>query len=214
MDPEEERAPGRARFLAGELAPESPLVEGGRWGIGAVLRPTGLVGELLAGLARDAGAVAGPGHWVHGEDVLHATILTIESHRVSVPAEDPRVLTYARALADATAGVSRFRMRVHGLSPHPGGVAAAASPCDRTPDAVRRRLSEAVQATHSPRTWYLNLVHFAAEVLDRHKLAAWCDEQSREPIGTMEVTVAELVRWRWAGSDVSMSVLHRCALSP
>ena len=62
-------AAGRDALLSGRASHDRPMVEGGaRWGAAAVLRPTGTVLDRLVELAREAGTVAGPGHWAHGAD--------------------------------------------------------------------------------------------------------------------------------------------------
>ncbi len=202
------RAAGRARLLAGEVRPETPLTDGGRWGISAVLRPEGPVLADLADLAQQAAEVAGPGHWVHGPGELHLTVRSFEPFRAAVLPDDPLLATYAQALRDAASRVPPVRMELRGLSPHPGGVSVVAYPADGRADTLRARLHDALRAQGAPvgpaprTSWHLNLLHFAAGVPRPDRVVAWCDARSAYQVGTVRLPAVHLVRWRFDGTTI------------
>jgi hypothetical protein len=186
-----------------------------------VFRDSGPVMCTLAELGREAAAVAGPGHWIHGPEDLHVTIRALEPHRSRVPGDDPRLRTYIRAVNEAAQGLRPFRMRFRGLSPHPRGVAVVGHPCNDTADELRRRLGTLLERYAMPseqgvRTdWYANLLHFAAQVPEPSALVEWCDVREDLLVGEIEFQAVELIRWCWdaAAATVRAVSLDRVGLS-
>ncbi|GAA5018121.1 2'-5' RNA ligase family protein [Actinopolymorpha pittospori] len=211
------RARGRAALAAGQVALDTPPEDGGRWGLTALLRPTGAVLASLVDLADRASAVAGPGHWMHGATEVHLTIRTFEPHRRVIGEDDPRLSRYRQALAAAVVGLIPFHLRLRGLSPHPRGVAVLGEPVEETADLLRLRLWEALRSDETAdgppqRDWYANLVHFAAPVSCPADVVAWCDARADLDVGTLRFSDVEVVRWSWDGMRMRATTLDLVSL--
>ncbi|NYH86545.1 hypothetical protein FHR37_005396 [Actinopolymorpha cephalotaxi] len=218
------RVRARDRFAAGEVVPEVAVGHGGRWGISAIFRLPGQVRHDVAGLARQVGAVAGPGHWIHDADSLHLTICTFEPHRPGVSPTDRRVRMFGAALRAAATGLPAVRLVLRGVGPHPRGVAVLAHPEDDTADTLRRRIDSSLRAgsgsdrpgpsvSRLARDWYVNLVHFAAPAIDVGAVLTWCDDQGEAELGSVVLPAAELVRWDAKGGTVRPVPLDRVELT-
>ncbi|MGW5364181.1 hypothetical protein [Actinopolymorpha pittospori] len=212
------RARGRAALAAGQVALDTPPKDGGRWGLTALLRPTGDGLASLVDLADQASAVAGPGHWVHGAAEVHLTIRTFEAHRSVIAEDDPLLSRYRQALAAAVVGLAPFHLRLRGLSPHPRGVAVLGEPVEETADLLRLRLSKALRSDDEradgppQRDWYANVVHFAAPLSSPADVLAWCDARADLDVGTLRFTDVEVVRWSWDGMRMRATTLDRVSL--
>jgi hypothetical protein len=185
----------------------------------AVFRPAGVLASALADLAHEANALAGGGHWVHGEGALHLTIRAFDPYRSAVRPDDPDVTAFSSAVREAVDGLPPASFVLHGLSPHPRGVAVVAEKCGDVATTLRCRLREAVmrrglsdlERDHVRVDWYINLLHFAAPVPDPRAVAAWCDATVVHE--TVQAPFVDLVAWRWGGTTVHPVVLGRAELS-
>ncbi|HZE39714.1 MAG TPA: hypothetical protein VE172_12980 [Stackebrandtia sp.] len=212
---------GRADVLAGRLSCETPPVDGGpRWGLSAVFRPTGPVAEELAALGREATAVAGPGHWVHGPRAMHTTLRALEPHSTRNMVADARVGVYAEALAAACRGFAPIELEFRGIAPHGGGVMAQGIGRPQGFPALRRRYVDELDArgvAHYEQgfvrdIWYVSLLHFAAPVPDPAALVRWGDRLRDRPIGTVMYDEAEIIRWHLIDGAITAQSLFSAKL--
>ncbi|MCK2214930.1 hypothetical protein MF672_014210 [Actinomadura sp. ATCC 31491] len=213
------RARGRQALLSGRATYDPPLTEGARrWGAAGVLRPEG---EVVARLSALAATLPAPGHWVHGGPSLHVTFRSLEPYREHVPEDDPLRRAYAGALAEAAAGLRPARLRLRGVSPHPGGVLVHGRPEDDTLDLLGKRFAGALASRgvrdldHGRRRdlWYVSLAHFAGPVRDPAAVVAWCDAHADADLGTAELDSAEIVRFTLTGDRIAVHSLERIALA-
>ncbi|MFI6742035.1 2'-5' RNA ligase family protein [Nonomuraea sp. NPDC050451] len=209
---------GRAALLAGRATHDSPMVEGARrWGAAAVLRPSG---EVLDRLAALAGTIEAPGHWVHGRRTLHVTLRSLEPYRDQIPAGDPLREIYRDALAEAAEGVGPARVRLAGVSPHPGGVLVCGHPEDDTLVRLWERFARAM-ASRGVRDlehgrvrdrWYVSLVHFAGPLADARPIVDWCDAHADVDFGLAELDTAEIVQFVLADASIHVKALEEAQL--
>ncbi|MEQ4714790.1 hypothetical protein [Nonomuraea sp. B19D2] len=213
------RARGRAALLAGRSTHDSPMVEGARrWGAGAVLRPSG---EVLDRLAALAGTIEAPGHWVHEPRTLHVTLRSLEPYRDRIPADDPLRQVYRDALAEAAAGLEPARVRLAGVSPHPGGVLVCGHPENDTLVTLWKRFAHAMQSRgvrdlehgRVRDRWYVSLVHFVKPLTDPGRIVEWCDAHADVDIGTAELDTAEIVQFVLAGTGIQVKALEEVRLA-
>lgn len=216
-------AAGRDALLSGRTTYDRPMVEGAaRWGATAILRPVGTVLDRLSELAREAGTVAGPGHWAHGADCLHVTLRSLEPYRSVIPADDPLRRSYVDALREAAAGLPPVEVVLRGVSPHAGGVLAYGHPADDTLVTLQKRFAHGLAARgvrdlehgRVRDRWYVSLVHFAepVPVTSAEAIVGWCDERADLPIGVAELAAAELAQAVHTGAGVRMDTLERVPL--
>ncbi|MFB9626899.1 hypothetical protein [Nonomuraea helvata] len=213
------RARGRAALLAGGATHDSPMVEGARrWGAAAVFRPSG---EVLDRLAALAGTVEAPGHWVHGRRTLHLTLRSLEPYRERIPAGDPLRVVYRDALAEAVEGLAPARVRLAGVSPHPGGVVACGHPEDDTLVTLWKRFAHAMESRgvldlehgRVRDRWYVSIVHFAGPLTDPRRIVAWCDAHADVDIGLAELDTAEIVQFVLTGTGIQVKALEEARLA-
>ncbi|MBW8807025.1 MAG: hypothetical protein JF587_24705 [Catenulisporales bacterium] len=209
-------AEGAEAVLSGEHGIEVPPADGGRrWGVSVLLRPEAEAALALEALARDAGAVAGDGHWLTGAaHSSHLTVRALEWPRPGeVPANDPSVARYAAALRTAMADIGSLAFDVVGLTLTRLSVMACAMPVGEAPDRLSAALAEALGedawlergiAFHRS-IWYLNLVHFAAPIEPRRARALVDWVAGRRALGPIRVRVAgvEVAAWRFTGTGMT-----------
>ncbi|WP_271190025.1 hypothetical protein [Dactylosporangium matsuzakiense] len=205
---------GQDAVLRGSHFVDVPPVPGGRWGMSAVLVPTGPVADRLAEVTAGLAAVSGSGHWPTGaRDAVHLTVRAIEVHRPGLSGADPLVARCAGALARATAQSTAVRLRLDGLTLTPSGVMVCAYPVDPAADDFADRLGVELgadgwfEASYRRDIWYATLVHFAAEVSDPAGLAAWVRRRRALDLGVLELDGAELVTFRFNGRQPVRSAL-------
>ncbi|MEV0228077.1 hypothetical protein [Nonomuraea sp. NPDC050786] len=213
------RARGREALLAGRATHDSPMVEGGRrWGASAVLRPAG---EVLDRLAALAGTIEAPGHWVHGRRTLHLTLRGLEPYRERIPAGDPLRVVYRDALIEAVDGLAPARVRLSGVSPHPGGVVACGHLEDDTLVTLWKRFAHAMESRGVRHLehgrvrdrWYVSLVHFAGPLTDPRRIVEWCDAHADVDLGLAELDTAEIVRFVHTGTGIRIEELEAARLT-
>ncbi|MFI7617248.1 hypothetical protein ACIBP6_39100 [Nonomuraea terrae] len=195
------------------------MIEGGpRWGASAVFRHEG---EVVERLTAPAAAVPATGHRLHGGSDLHLTFRTLEPYRLHIPVGDPLRRAYGEALTEAVEGLPPARMRLKGLSPHPGGVVVHGHPQDDTADAVRKRFAHALQ-TRGVRDYergrvrdrrHVSLVHFAGPLGNPKELVAWCDAHAAADLGTTELVTAEIVQYLLTGTGIRPRSLESARLT-
>ncbi|WP_145803098.1 hypothetical protein [Kribbella amoyensis] len=171
-----------------------------------ILRPPAddPVGRRLDELTETAADLAGPDHWQTGQTgSAHFTVRALERYRDEVPADDPAVERYRTALEVAAAKVGALRFEITGLTLTPATVMAAARPLDdaagRFADLFASALGEDawLERDHFTRDiWYVNLVHFTADIDRPEDLVSWVRSHRATPVGTVELPVAELARFR------------------
>ncbi|MEV4159827.1 2'-5' RNA ligase family protein [Nonomuraea dietziae] len=209
-------ARGRSALLDGQATYDRPPVEGARrWGAAAVLRPSGAVLDRLAKLAGELRPVVGPGHWVHGPDVLHVTLRSLEPYREDVT--ERRV--YGAALEEAMRGLPPVRVELRGVAGHHGGVLVWATPADETLATLQKRFAHALGEKGAFESWtrdiwYVSLVHFAAPVVRPEGIVGWCEERADLTVGVAELSRAEIVRAVHTGGGVRLVTLERAECGP
>jgi hypothetical protein len=173
----------------------------------------------LAALTGEAAAVAGDGHWLTGAaDSSHLTMRALERPRGAIPADDPCIARYAKALQTAVGGVRPLAFEVVGLTLTRLSVMACAVPADDAAD----RLSAAYAAALGPDAWfengfrrdiwYLNILHFAAPVPDPGALIGWVAERRESVPIPVRVTEVEIAEWRFTGTGMAPRRLAASAL--
>lgn len=165
--------------------------------------------------------MAGPGHWVHGDQALHTTLRAFEPHSTRSLADDPRFAEYVAAVDEAAKRTAPITMELRGVVPFSGGILA---PGDGGSDALpnlRLRLVEALSArgirdreTGFVRDqWYVTLIHFGAVVPDPAALVAWGDRNRDQFVGTVRYEDVEIIRWRLLGGAITPEPVYRAVLS-
>jgi hypothetical protein len=192
---------------------DAPPQPGGRWPLSIILRPSPDLSPKLAGLTNEAAALAGSGHWLTGcQQAAHLTVRALESYRDDVPADDPAVHRYRRAVESAAAACAPVTVRVSGVTLATGSVMACLVPTDDHADRLRddvlpRALGEDawLENEYGRRDiWHLTLVHFTGDVTDPEGLIAWVDQRRSKDLGTMTIDTLELVRFRYDDSGPFM----------
>ena len=193
-------------MLSGAHFRDVPPVEGGRWGMSAVLLPDTDATARLAAVTAQAMTLAGPGHWQTGApEAVHVTVRAIEVHRRVVPTNDPLVGRCAGALRRAAAASRPIRLRLGGLTLTPSGVMACAFPVDEAADEFADRLGHELgadgwfEAEYQRDIWYATLVHFTGDIRDRHGLVEFVARRRRLDLGHTDAGAAELLRFRYNG---------------
>src|SRR5688500_19101338 len=77
-------------LLAGDHRQDEPPVDGGRWPVSVVGIPDEPARDVLAGVMREALALAGPAHFETGRaDASHLTVRALEPYRKAAAPENP-----------------------------------------------------------------------------------------------------------------------------
>ena len=98
---------------------DSPPVEGGRWPVSVVLRPSddSELSRCLDVLTSEAAVLAGPGHWHTGRTgSAHLTVRALETYRHEVAPSDPLIQRYRAALQAAANRTGSALIQVTGLT--------------------------------------------------------------------------------------------------
>lgn len=199
-------------ILAGGHRRDTPPVEGGRWPVSAVFRPRprSVVGQRLDELTAEAARLAGAGHWQTGQaGSAHLTIRALEWYRKHVPASDQAVHRYQAALETTAAKVGPVGFEVTGLTLTPGTVMACAQPLDDRPEQFLDLFAEVLgndawlERDHFSRRdiWYINLLHFTTRIEQPDALVDWVAARRTQAVGRIDVTCAELIRFRLRAND-------------
>jgi hypothetical protein len=183
---------------------DEPPRDGGRWPVSVVLRPPAdsPLARTLDALTTEAATLAGPGHWQTGQlGSAHLTVRALEGHRTVIPPDDPAVGRYGAALDRAAAAIPGWpaRFRVTGLTLTPGSVMACAFPVNSTADDFSTRFAtelgpDAHYETVPRDIWYLNLLHFTADIPHPEKLVAWVAAHRATELAAVRIPEPELVR--------------------
>jgi len=184
---------------------EEPLHEGGRWPVSVMLQPdpTSSLSVALERYMAQALGFAGPNHWRTGRPgTAHLTVRALERRRENVAADDPAIQRYNTAMRRAAANCRPLSFLVQGLTVTSGTVMAVATPTDAQADRLLKRFDYELgddgwlEASIGVRDiWYLNLLHFAAAIIDPEGLLEWVDAHRTTPIGTLTVNWCHLIRW-------------------
>lgn len=211
----------RAALLAGELHIDTPPYDGGpRYGISAVLRPTGEVARELERWGEEIAGVAGPGHWLLGAGAVHTTLRALEPHSTRSFDGDERFADYVAALDEAVSGFPPVELELRGFGPHPGGVVVYGHCGPEALPELRRRYVEALDAravVHHEAgmvrdLWYCSLVQFAAPVTDVAALLAWGEAKRDRFVGAAVYREVDILRWRLRGGRLVPETLHTAKL--
>lgn len=207
----------KAALEAGELKIDTPPREGGdRYGISAVLRPSGPIVADLEALRREAEPLAGPGQWLLDAGSLHATLRALEPHSTRSFTGDARFAAYVAALDEAVSGFPPVELELRGVAPHPGGVMVLGHCGPEVLPALRRRYVDALdtrevehhEAGFVRDLWYLSLIQFAAPVRDVPGLIAWGEANRDRLVGTAVFREVEIMRWHLRGDRLVSETLH------
>ena len=190
-------------ILKQEHQRETPPVEGGRWPVSVALYPDGELAEALETTMLEALEFAGPGHWQTGRrGSAHLTVRALEYYRDDVPPGDPFVARCHQALRAAAVGPTSFE--VFGLTLTAGTLMACARPTDDRADLLMDQLAVELgddgwlEAPYGRRDiWYLNLIHFAADLAEPELLVEWVAKRRTHHLGSVTIPTASLVRFRY-----------------
>lgn len=169
-------------LLAGDHRQDEPPVDGGRWPVSVVGVPDDPARGELAGVMREALAVAGPGHFETGRaGASHLTVRALEPYREAAVREDPVTAEWVAALEEVGRECAPVRLRLTGVTLTVSRVMVQAERVDAEPWEVMRRLHAALgplawfedQWGERDIWWYASVVHFAAPVLDASGLVDW-----------------------------------------
>lgn len=169
-----------------------------------VLRPPADsdLGSSLDALTSEAAALAGPEHWHTGRSgSAHFTVRALETYRNSIAPADPVIRRYKTALDTVAAQAGPARFQVTGLTLTPGTVMAVAVPLDGQADLFLDRLADELgpdgwhEADSRRDIWYLNLLHFTADIADPEKLIEWTAARRTLDLGRTTIPTAELIRF-------------------
>jgi hypothetical protein len=187
---------------------DQPPVEGGRWPVSVVLRPSvdAPLSRHLDALTTEAAELAGPDHWHTGQlGSAHLTVRALETYRAYVDPSEPAIQRYQSALERAAKDTGPARIQVTGLTLTPGSVMASAVPLDPQADLLMDRLATELgpdawfELPHGRRDiWYLNLVHFTGDIPNPERLIDWVAARRSTYLGEATISTAELVRFHHA----------------
>ena len=216
-------AEGAEAVLSGEHGIELPPEQGGRrYGVSAVLRPDPAAAAAIEVVAREAAAVAGPGHWLTG--AAHSSHLTMRAREwpraERVVDGDPCVERYAAALRTAMTGIGPLEFTVVGLTLTRLSVMACALPAGDGPDLLSAAYTEALgpdawlenDLGFHRSIWYLNLLHFAAPIRQPRALVDWVAERRTGTPITVRVPEIQIAAWRFTGAG--MTPVRLAAVAP
>ncbi|GAB3593536.1 hypothetical protein GCM10027446_15960 [Angustibacter peucedani] len=179
-------------------------VEGGRWPVSVYLSPDEDSAPRIDELAREALALAGPGHFGTGlAGTSHFTVRALEAYRHDVPDDDPALGRYRAALRRTADRCRPVTLRLLGITLTPISVMLAAEPVDDAAADLSRVLREELgdDSRHedgfSRDIWYSTLVHLAADVADPEGLVAWAGARRALDLGTTTARQVELARFRY-----------------
>ncbi|MEV6410638.1 hypothetical protein [Kribbella sp. NPDC051718] len=182
---------------------DTPPEEGGRWPVSVVLRPPtdSPLSRTLDHLTTEAAALAGDGHWQTGQlGSAHLTVRALELYRPTVDPDEPAIKRYRSAMDRAATGPAR--VEVTGLTLTPGTVMACAVPLDDQADLFmdQLRFELGADAWHElpygrRDIWYLNLLHFTADIPNPARLIDWVRANRETACGEVTIDKAELVRF-------------------
>jgi hypothetical protein len=211
---------GRTAILSRTHDCDKPPVDGGRWGIAVILKPTKELTARLGEITNEAMRVAGTHHWPTGSpSAAHITVRALEPHRSNVPDDDPSVARYAKALLRAAARSKPILMTIRGITLTPSCVMACAEPDDdscaaRFADALHEELGpDAWLEEHFDRNiWYSTLVHFAGPIDDPQGLVQWVSQRRETLVGRAILDEVQLIRYTHNGHHTEMVPLASAVL--
>ena len=168
-------------LLAGEHRQDEPPADGGRWPVSVVGVPDEPARDVLAGVMREALALAGPGHFETGRsDASHVTVRALEPYREAAGPQDPVSAEWVTALEEVGRACPPVRLRLTGVTLTASAVMVQAEPSGDEPWELMRRLRAALgplawfeDQWGERDIWYASVVHFAAPVLDAPGLVDW-----------------------------------------
>lgn len=188
---------------------DTPPVEGGRWPVSVVLRPSQASAGRLQQVMGEVEALAGPGHFRTGiAGSLHVTVRALEGYREAAAEDDEVVQRYALAMNRAARKVEAIELELVGMTLTPGTVMVCAHPVDDSASRFMHLLKEQLgadawyEAEFRRDIWYANLVHFATDIEDPAGLIEWVAARRQLNLGRMVLDTAELWRFHYEdGSD-------------
>lgn len=183
---------------------QTPPVQGGRWPISVVLRPSNLVAVRLQQVMSEVEIYAGPRHFRTGSaGSVHFTVRVLERYRELVGDCDELVGRYARAMARAAAQVEPVQLDLVGLTLTRGSVMVRAVTTDGNGSRLMDLLAGELQddgwreADLRREIWYANILHFAADIARPKELITWVAQRRRLNLGRAVLDTAELTRFRY-----------------
>lgn len=189
-------------ILAGDHQRDTPPVDGGRWPVSVLLMPSRPVAARLDEITRELTEIAGPRHFLTGtQDYVHFTVRALERYRAAIAPDDPFVRRCATAMAAAARRCLPVRLRVTGLTLTAGTVMACAEPLDGEAWHFMSVLGEELaedgwfEAGFRRDIWYLNLLHFAADLADPVALVEYVAARRAFDLGECVTDWSYLVRF-------------------
>ena len=197
---------GRSALLEGRERHDTAPRDGDRrWGVSVLVRPQRELAERLDTVTGELAALAGPGQWATGaRDSSHLTLYSLEPHRADVTADDPVTARYVAATARAAASIPPASFAVTGTSLTPGGVIAVCRPLDEGARLLRPVLNDALggevfEGAYRGDLWWVSLLHLAAPVARAAALVEHVESHRDLPLGTLQATSLEVVRYEHDG---------------
>jgi len=201
--------------------PESPPALGdARWGVSVLLRfssasPTG---RRLATAAQQIGVAAGDHHLVHGPELLHTTVRSIEGFRGAVADDDEAVKRYVDVLQEEARDLESVAIRYAGVAPTVSGVLAQGWPLDQTLHVLRERLHARLPSnvpvagpeTQRPRDLaHATLLAFTGPLADPAATVAAIEAHRHTEFGVEHFRRLDLVCFERGASDARIVPLRQ-----
>lgn len=212
----------RQLLAAGRVTPDTaPVESSGRWGVSAVLRPTGDVAATLAGVSETLAGFTGRRQTLYGPSNLHTTVRSIETYRAGVTDEDAAVRIYAEILDRIAGRRGPIRIAYRGLTASASGVLAQGWPVGDELYRLRRTLLEKLsdrglsggpEAERTRRTAHASLVTFAASPRYPEALVEFIEANRRTPYGVASFNSVEIVRYERTKYAAEPVTLYKTAL--
>ncbi len=195
-------------LLAGDHRQDEPPVDGGRWPVSVVGIPDEAAREVLAGVMREALALAGPGHFETGRsDASHLTVRALEPYREAAAPQDPISAEWVAALEEVGRACPPVRLCLTGVTLTASAVMVQAEPSGDEPWELMRRLRAALgplawfeDQWGERDIWYASVVHFAAPVLDAPGLVDWAGARRASLGHDVVLDALTLTRFRYTES--------------
>ncbi len=210
----------RSRLAEGRIQPDPGSKETiKKWGLSAVLSPTGNIADTLVGVADELAVHTGRSQVVYDHTDLHTTLRSIEFHQPTIATD--KVQTYTDILHEVAQGYGPFSVSYRGLTATPTGVLAQGWPDDDSLQNLRlafhRRL-ESYGLLSGPETIWLrvtahaSLVVFASSLLNPLSLVRYVEGNKHTNYGTAIYNSIDLVYYNRTRYHAGLVRVGRVAL--
>ena len=207
---------GYEALCNGTFHTETPPEEGNpRWGLSAVLRVDGLVGDHIAAELHGLDAASAGPHLMHRPQDLHCTIRSLEGFQSTIPKR--QVKHYCRSLAQSVRGLPPIQVELQGLGGGPNGIFAHGYPSDSL-QILRERMhtdqlttgplgAASVDTLRTRDTCHVSLMVFRPPATVETALADYVAARTRRSYGLLDVKALSLVRYFFGANTVTMQEL-------